>query len=148
MKMKPKIENDQIILSDGKPVYVMEDGKEFVADVPSLYQKTLELKGESKRHREAKEIAEGKASFYADLFPEMDMEALKEWKLSADSALDTVKNLEDKKLLDAKKVEIIKNELREAHDKNLASVKRVLPKRSLNIRDRFLGKTNRYSNSW
>lgn len=124
MKMKLKIENDQVVLSDGKPVYIMEDGKDFVADVPSLYSKTLELKGEAKRHREGKELVETKLSFYSDLFPDMDSEGLKEWKQSAESALDTVKNLEDKKLLDAKKVEIIKNELREAHDKNLASVKK------------------------
>jgi len=124
MKMKLKVENDQAVLSDGKPVYVMEDGKEFIADVPSLYSKTLELKGESKRYREAKDLAESRVSFYADLFPDMDVEALKEWKQSADAAMDTVKNLEDKKLLDAKKVEIIKNELREAHDKNLATVKK------------------------
>jgi len=125
MKMKLKLDdNGQVALNDEKPIYIMEDGKEFVADVPSLYSKTLELKGESKRHREAKELAETRVSFYADLFPDMDAESLKEWKATADAALGTVKNLEDKKLLDAKKVEIIKNDLREAHDKNLATIKK------------------------
>lgn len=124
MKMELKVDgNGQAVLQDGKPVYVLEDGKDFVADVPTMYGKTLELKGEAKRNREKAEAAETQVAMYQGYFPDMDGDQLKDWKTQADEALTTVQNLKDKELLDAGKVEQIKNELKEAHDKNLGRVK-------------------------
>ncbi|KKM85172.1 hypothetical protein LCGC14_1291690 [marine sediment metagenome] len=124
MAMKLKIdENGNAVLQDGKPVYMTEDDKEFVADVPAMHSKTLELKSEAKRNREKAEAAESQLAVFAVLFPDMDSDALKTWKTGADDALTTVKNLGDKELLDAGKVEEIKTELKEAHDKNLLKVK-------------------------
>lgn len=123
MKMELKMENGQAVLDEGRPVYVLDDGKDFIADVPSMYAKTLELKGEAKRNREKAEAAETQVAMYQGYFPDMDADGLKVWKTQADEALTTVQNLKDKELLDAGKVDEIKAELKEAHDKNLARVK-------------------------
>jgi hypothetical protein len=122
--MKLKVdESGNAVLNEGKPVYVMDDDKEFVADVPSMYSKTLELKGEAKRYRETAEQIKSNLELYQSLFPEMESDQLTEWKQKADNALNTIQNLDDKKLLDAGKVEQIKAELKDAHDKNLLRVK-------------------------
>jgi len=142
MKMELKMENGQAVLQDGRPVYVTEDGKDFVADVPSMYGKTLELKGEAKRNREQREAAEKQVTFYREFFPDMEPDGLKEWKAKADEALNTVKNLEDKELLDANKVDQIKNELKEAHDKNLATVKRQFSEKEQSFLDTIGKKDN------
>jgi len=124
MAMKLKVdENGNAVLQDGKPVYVTEDGKDFVADVPAMHNKTLELKSEAKRNREKAEAAEAQVAVFTTIFPDIETDALTEWKTGADDALTTVKNLGDKELLDAGKVEEIKKEMQEAHDKNLTKVK-------------------------
>lgn len=124
MKLTLKLdENGHAVLQDGKPVYVTEDGKDFVADVPSLYGKTLELKGEAKREREKKEAAEAQVAAFQQLFPEKTAEEIAEFITQANEALTTVQNLDQKKLLDAGKVDQIKAELQDAHNKNLQRVK-------------------------
>ena len=124
MAMKLKVdENGNAELQDGKPVYVTEDGKDFVADVPAMHNKTLELKSEAKRNREKHDAATVQVTAYQDLFPDMEMDDVTAWKATADEALTTVKNLGDKELLDAGKVEEIKKDMQDAHDKNLTKVK-------------------------
>lgn len=124
MKMELKVdENGHAVLQDGKPVYVMEDGKEFLADVPSMYGKTLELKSEAKRAREKADAAEAQVAAYQQIFPDKTPEEVGEFVTTANDALTTVQNLDDKQLIDAGKVDTIKAELKEAHDKNLQRVK-------------------------
>ena len=67
--MKLKLdENGHVAVSDGKPVYVHDDGKEIPFDAPAAMQKISGLNAEAKQyreakgtqHREAKEAAEAK----------------------------------------------------------------------------------------
>ncbi len=59
--MKLKLdENGYVVVQDGKPVYVHDDGKEVAFDAPQTVQKISTLNGEAKQHREAKEAAEAK----------------------------------------------------------------------------------------
>ncbi|PCI03456.1 MAG: hypothetical protein COB78_10895 [Hyphomicrobiales bacterium] len=84
-------------IKDGHPVYV-DEGKDIAFDAPRAATKITELMTESKAHREAKESAESKLSKFDGITD--PSEALK--------ALDTVKNLDDKKLVDAGEVEKVK----------------------------------------
>lgn len=97
--MKLKLdENGNVVVQDGKPVYVYDDGKEAPFDAPQAMAKISELNNEAKQHRQAKEKAE------ADLkkFDGIDDPA------KAKEALKTVANLDDKKLIDAGEAEKVK----------------------------------------
>lgn len=96
--MKLKLdEAGNAVLNDGKPVYVGEDGKEVAYDPPAMHVTIGRLNRESQGHREAKEALEAQVKAFEGLDP-----------AGARKALETIKNLDDKKLVDAGKVEEIK----------------------------------------
>lgn len=88
-------------VEDGKPVYVEDDGKELPFDVLGTRATISRLNGEAKTHRERAEAAEGRLKLFDGIEdPEV-----------ARKALDVVKNLDDKKLVDAGEVERVKAEV-------------------------------------
>jgi hypothetical protein len=91
---------------DGKPVYVADDGKEVAFDYAATLGTISRLNGEAKGHRERAEAADARAKLFEGI---EDPEA-------ARKALSVVKNLDDKKLVDAGEVERIKTELTSALD--------------------------------
>lgn len=97
---------------EGKPVYVADDGKESVYDAPAMHQSISRLNHESKTHREAKEALEAQVAAFKDLDPE-----------KARKALEIVKNLDDKKLIDAGEVERVKAETAKAFQAKLDEAK-------------------------
>ena len=114
MTMKLKLdENNNVVVKDGMPVYVHEDGKEIPFDANKATVKIAELNGEAKQHREAKEAVEAKLKAF---------EGIEDPK-AAIKALETVKNLDDKKLIDAGEVEKVKAEMRKTFDEQLAESK-------------------------
>lgn len=99
--MKLKLdENGNAALSEGKPVYVHDDGREVAFDAPGTVATITRLNGESKSHREAKEAAEKSLKAF---------EGIDDPK-AALAALGTVANLDAKKLVDAGEVERVKSE--------------------------------------
>ena len=96
--MKLKL-NEQgfAVVQEGKPVYVHDDGKEIPFDAPGTVARITALNAEAKGHREAKEAAEAKVKAFEGIDPE-----------AARKAIDTVKNIDDKKLVDAGKVEEVR----------------------------------------
>lgn len=110
--MKLKLdENGYVVVIDGKPVYLHDDGKEIAFDAVQATNKIAELNNECKTHRLAKEKAE------ADL---------KKFEVISDpdkaiKALEVVKNLDDKKLIDAGDVEKVKNEIIKQYEEKLAA---------------------------
>lgn len=99
--MKLKLDDKgNVVLQDGKPVYVHDDGKEVAFDAPATIATIARLNGEAKGHREAKEAAEGKLASFKGI----------DDPAAAIAALGTVKNLSDKKLVDAGEVDKIKAE--------------------------------------
>jgi len=102
MKLKMiEIEGKQYAeLVDGKPVYVHDDGKESPFDAPGTVQTITRLNGEAKSHRERAETAE-KAMKAFEGITDAD---------SARKALETVKNLDAKKLVDAGEIEKVRAE--------------------------------------
>src|ERR1043165_2791335 len=92
-------EKGGVVVQDGKPVYVHDDGKEVAFDAPATVATIGRLNSEAKTHRERWEAAEAKLVAFGDLDPEQ-----------AKKAVSTARNLDDKKLVDAGQVEQVKNE--------------------------------------
>lgn len=117
--MKLKLDsNGNVVLSEGMPVYVHEDGKEIPFDAPKAFEKIKLLNDESKSHREAKESALKKLEVFGDLDPE-----------AAKKALETVKTYDQKKLVDAGEVDKVKSEAVEAFKKQLEETKQSYDKK-------------------
>ena len=57
--MKLKLDaNGNVVVENGMPVYIDDDGKEIPFDAVAAMTKITSLNGEAKTHREAKEAAE------------------------------------------------------------------------------------------
>jgi uncharacterized protein DUF6651 len=111
--MKLKL-NEQgfAIVQDDKPIYVADDGKEIPFDHAATLGTISRLNAEAKRHREEKEaLAERLKSFDGIEDP---AKALK--------ALEVIKNLDDKKLIEAGEVDKVRAEAKTAYDEQLKSV--------------------------
>lgn len=86
--MKLKLdENGHVVVSDGKPVYINDEGKEIAFDVAGTVATISRLNGEAKSHRERAETAEGALKAF---------EGIQDPK-AALQALETIKNLDAKK---------------------------------------------------
>lgn len=109
--MKLKIdEKGNVVVQDGKPVYVKDDGTEIAFDVMGTTQTISRLNAEAKGHRERAEAAEGKLKTFDGI---EDPEA-------ARKALGTVANLDAKKLIDAGEAEKVRAEITKAFEAKLA----------------------------
>lgn len=108
--MKLKLDDKgAVIVQDGKPVYVKDDGSEVAFDVAGTVSTISRLNGEAKGHRERAEAAEGKLKGYEGID---DPEA-------ARKALGIVSNLDSKKLIDSGEVEKVKSEISKAFQAQL-----------------------------
>lgn len=111
--MKLKLdENGYVVLEDGKPVYIHDDGKEIPFDAKQAFDKIKDLNGENKKWREQFETTTAKLNEYGDL----DVE-------EARKAIETIQNLDDKKLIDAGEIETVKKNLAASYDENLTAAK-------------------------
>ena len=110
MKLKLDAEG-RAVLTDGKPVYVHDDGKEVPFDAPTTVATITRLNGEAKAHREAKESAEEKLKAFAGI----------DDPAAALRALETIKNVDEGKLLTAGKVEEIKTAAKRAAEEQVAA---------------------------
>jgi hypothetical protein len=110
--MKLKLDaNGHVVLQDGKPVYVHDDGKEVAFDAPGTVATITRLNGESKGHRERAEAAEAKLKPFEGI---EDAEA-------ARKAVELIKNIDEGKLLSAGKVEEIKAAAKKAAEEQVAA---------------------------
>ena len=80
--MKLKLDaNGNVVVENGMPVYIHDDGKEIPFDAVAAMTKITSLNGEAKTHREAKEAAEANlAKFSGITDPAKALEALKSGK--------------------------------------------------------------------
>lgn len=101
MALKLKLDDaGNAVLKDGKPVYVKDDNTEIEFDADQAFTKIGQLTGQSTDYRKRMEVAEGHVKLFEGID---DAEA-------ARKALNTVKNLDEKKLIDAGQVEKVKQE--------------------------------------
>src|SRR5438094_82769 len=110
--MKLKLDADgHVVVTDGKPVYVHDDGKEVPFDATATVATITRLNAEARGHREAKEAAEKALKAFEGI---EDAEG-------ARKALETVKNLKDGELVSAGKVEEIKAAAKKAAEEQVAA---------------------------
>lgn len=93
-------ENGNVVVQDGKPVYVHDDGKEVAFDAVYTLGTITRLNKEAQTNREEAKQFKEKLALFGDLDPS-----------SAKDALNKLKNLDDKKLVDAGEIEKLKSEL-------------------------------------
>lgn len=111
MKLKLTPEGHAVV-SDGKPVYVHDDGKEVAFDAVGTSATISRLNAEAKGHRERAEAAEGKLRPFEGITD----------PAAALKALTTIKNLGDKQLVDAGEVEKVKLEAIKAVEDKYAPI--------------------------
>ena len=112
--MKLKLDDSgYAVLQDGKPVYVDTDGKEFALDGAHLYGRVRDLTTEAAKHRKDKEAAEDRLKVFDGIDPE-----------AAKAAINTVSNLDQKKLIDAGEVEKVKAETIKAVTERYAPIEK------------------------
>lgn len=114
MKLKV-VEKDGVkyaVIQDDKPVYVNDDGSEVAYDAPAAKAAITRLNGEAKGHREAKEAAETKLKAFEGI-DDADV---------ARKAMQTVANLDAKKLVDAGKIDEVRAEAIKATEAKFAPV--------------------------
>ena len=124
--MKLKVDDQgHAILQDGNPIYIHDDGKEIPFDANQAFDKIKALGQECKDWRLKHEKAEERLKTF---------EGIEDPK-SAIEAVKIVKNLDQKKLMDAGEVEKVKAEVQKAmqlkleeKDKELASKDALLMK--------------------
>ena len=104
MKMILKVDDKgNVVVKNGMPVYVYDDGKEIEFDANRIMAKVTSLNDENKTHREENTDLKKKLEGFADLDP-----------VAAKKALVLLKNIDQKKLIDAGEVEKVKAEIGEA----------------------------------
>lgn len=96
-------------VQNGNPVFI-DGGKEIAFDAPGTIQTISRLNGEAKGHREAKEAAEKALKQF---------EGIKDPQAALD-ALNTVSNIDMKKMIDAGEVEKVKDEITKVFQGQLA----------------------------
>jgi hypothetical protein len=101
-----------VVVQDGKPVYVAEDGKTVAFDYPATLATISRLNGEAKSHRERAEAAEEKIKLFDGI----------EDPAKAREAMETLKNIDSKKLIDAGKVDEVRAESKKAFDEQLRAI--------------------------
>lgn len=101
-------------VQDGKPVYD-DGGKDVAFDAAGTADTIKRLNAEAKGHREAKEAAEAALK----KFDGIDDPA------AALKAIETVGNLDKKKLIDAGEVEKVKADIRQSYEAKLAEAQKL-----------------------
>ena len=112
--MKLKLDDKgNVVVQDGKPVYVKDDGSEVAFDAVGTVNTISRLNGEAKANRERAEAVEAKLKGFEGI---EDPEA-------ARKALQTVSSLDAKKLMGAGEVEKVKSEISKAYQTQLDEAK-------------------------
>lgn len=111
-------DNEKPILQDGKILCINPQGAEIELDIDRAMAKIPALQAENKTHRERNEELEKQVKILEGI------DNPNEWMESAKKALNTVKNLDDKSLVDAGEVEKIKAATAESFTKTTDELKR------------------------
>lgn len=101
------------------PVYFDPDdstGSDIEVDVPSLFTKVTDVSAEAKKYRKDKAALKEKFKFFDEI------EDINAWVEESNQARETVKNFNDKQLVDAGKVDEIKKSMKEAHTEEINGV--------------------------
>lgn len=104
--------NGNVVVRNNRPVYVKDDGSEVEFDAPGTVANITRLNGEAATNRKRYETAEASLAAFKDITD----------PAAAVAALQTVKNLDAKKLVDAGEVETVRQEAIKATEEKFAPV--------------------------
>ncbi len=121
-------DNGNAVLENGKPVYVHEDGKKIAFDAPASMAKIKELNSEAAKHRTDANSYKEKLEQYGELDP-----------LEAKKAIETIKNFDDKKFVDAGEVESLKKSLAETFNTEKTALAESIATKDKQIHDLMIG---------
>jgi hypothetical protein len=134
--MKLKLdEAGKVVVKDGLPVYVHDDGKELAFDAAAATSTISRLNGEAQKHREDKQAIELKLKAFEGLD---DPEAAKK-------AVELMKNIDDKKLVDAGKVEEVKRAAVTAAEEKHAAAAKTHALELKTVSDKYEALTSQYN---
>lgn len=111
LKLKLDENGKAVLDANGNPIYVREDGSEFVADINQMHSTITRLTGESKSFREKKEELEAKLQAFNNIDP-----------VKAKEAIETVASIDQKKLIDAGKLDEVKEQIKKEYDAKIAEL--------------------------
>jgi hypothetical protein len=118
------IENGNIKVSNGMPVVIDDDdGEEIELDAIGLHAKVPQLQNEAKKRRLEVKETKKQLEAYESLGIE-DLESFPGWKEKAEKALGTIENIDQKKLVDAGKVDEIKQAVKEEMQSKIEKIKK------------------------
>lgn len=121
-------ENGNATLKDGKPVYIHDDGQQIAFDAPASMSKIKELNGEAAKHRNDAKSFKEKLEQFGDLDAS-----------EARNALETIKNFDDKKLVDAGEVEALKKNLSETFNTEKTKLTDIISAKDSQIYNLMIG---------
>lgn len=101
-------------VQDGKPVFTGDDGKEIAFDAVATTANLTALRGEAMRHRQDKEKAETALKSFEGITD----------PAAALKALETVSNLDQKRLIDAGEVDRVKQEISKGYEAKLTEAEK------------------------
>lgn len=128
--MKLKLdENGHVVVKDGFPVWVAEDGAEIAYNVPDLVNKISAVNGESAARRKDIDALTSQLKAFDGIDPE-----------KAKAALETVANLDAGKLIDAGKVDDLKMEIKKSYDGKISDLEKALADSKKDSADRLAAK--------
>lgn len=110
-------ENGNVVVRNGRPVYVHDDGKEIEFDAAGTAATISRLNAEAKTHREAKEAAEGSVKSLADqlkTFEGIDPEGVRK-------SLGRLKDIDDGKLIDANRLDEVRGSVAKEYEGRLTA---------------------------
>ena len=118
-------ENGAIVVQDGAPVWVYEEGDNKGSEAPVDFNKTLKSISDIKAESIArKEKLRGYAEKYKAV-EEAGIEDIADFYAKATDAMNKVQNFNDKQLIDAGEVEKIKQQAQEVFENRLNNVTKV-----------------------
>jgi len=129
--MKLKIEDGKVALDDkGLPIYIHDDGSEVGFDAPAAALKIKELNSESAERRvKNKELTDTLKAFEGIEDP-----------AAALKALETVSNIDAKKLVDAGEMETLKRQLGETLEAEKASLVKTFETERSSLQEQLVAK--------
>lgn len=122
-----------VVEKDGikMPVYVDKDGKDIEVNAPVLFQKISDVSSEAKGYRKEKAALKEQLKIFDGI------EDLAKWKEDVDKNTETIKNLTDKELVDAGKVEEIKKQMKDVHAEEVKNIHKSYETRDLDYQEKL-----------
>ncbi|HCY86598.1 MAG TPA: hypothetical protein DHV36_15800 [Desulfobacteraceae bacterium] len=126
-----KMDGENIVVQDGHPVWVYDDGKESPFNAESALKKISDVTAESVGRKEKIRDYEARLEAFSGINDPAS------FIKKANAALETVQNLDDKKLVDAKEVETLKASVAATFNEKISGMETAFAAKEKEYQDRI-----------